>query len=445
MPQSEGALLKQSAWRSDERGATYMPKRKALPQPETPYDEILANTPITEDGPGPLLHDFQVLLDFVTENSIQLTDALKLPMKALAPLNERLTRRIEHRLARAQQKSYPHISGLYLLLRASGLTLVDQSGRKPVLVVDPPVLESWQSLSSEERYFALLESWLLRGDSALIGEDRSGFFSWHSQLREWATFFQMLEKDEWHEADWMERVRYWPGTHNLGLMELFGLVAIDDAPPQPQKGWQIADVRATAWGDALLVLLFTQLIDKRKDFWVMFERPQDIPPGILQPYIQPYRPAWQQTLQLPEKGFQDGLFVFKVSLDKDLWRMINIPAQSTLEDLSDAILEAYRFDHDHLYRFLYASRFGFTEEVVHPYMEQSPDTTEVRIGDLTAEPGFKMIYNYDFGDDWNFDVHLERIDPPNPKVKAYQIGKRLGKSPEQYPSWDDDELDDDDD
>jgi hypothetical protein len=332
-------------------------------------DEILRNTEISSETPGSILHDFQVMLDFVAEGTS--------------------------------------------------------------LVVDPSVHDSWHKLNPDERYFTLLQSWLLRADSEIIGE-RVGPFT--PPLYLWADFFQKLERQDWRDGTWIERVRYWPGVHHLALMELFGLVVIEDEPAEPQKGWQIADVRVTLWGEALLYLLYTQLSDNW-ELWDKLSYPHEIAAGELQPYIQPYRPQWQQTLQLPDASFQEGLFGFKVSLDADLWRKIIIPAQSTLEDLSDAILDAYRFDHDHLYRFLYPTRYGVTAEVLHPYMDEGPSTDEVRIGDLPAQPGFRMLYNYDFGDNWLFDVLLERIVPPDPKAKRYRIGKRQGKSPEQYPSW----------
>ena len=397
------------------------------------HEETLKNTVITNESPGSILHDFQVLLDFVAEATPQLTNAQILPMKVLEPLNEQLTRRIQHGLTRPQQKSYPHINGLFLLLRATGLTLVDAGGRKPMLLVDPLVQDSWNKLTPEDRYFTLLESWLLRGDSAIIGE-RGGYLQFQPPLYLWVDFFQRLEQKNWHEGDWIERVRYWPALHNLALMELFGLVEIDDAPSEAQKGWQIADIRTTAWGEALLSLI-NSLVPLDSEVWDKLASPQDIQPGELQPFIQLFRPEWQQTLHLPTMEFQDGLYVFKVSLDANVWRQITMPATSTLDDLSDAILDAYKFDDDHLYRFLYPTRFGLTTEVFHPYTEIEPFADEVRIGDLPAQPGFQMIFNYDFGDNWHFNVLLERIEPPNPNASRYKIGKRVGKSPEQYPSW----------
>lgn len=398
-------------------------------------EDILRNTPITSQSPGVILHDFQTILDFVAEASPQLTAGHLLQMKVMAVLNEQLSRRVQHGLVRPQQKSYPHINGLFLLLRASGLTTVNTEARKPVIEVDPVVLESWHGLNADERYFALLESWLLRGDGEIIGEMdaplavRPPHYLWYQLL-------QSIEKQNWAHEDWIERTRYWPGLHHLALMELFGLVKVEDAPVIPQKGWQIANIQSTEWGEALLLrLLQYSAYDERKFVLFDFDYPTEILTSDILSIIQPYRPHCQHTLQLPQLGFQDGLFVFKVILDKDTWRTIYIPAQSTLDDLGDGILEAYRFDDDHLYRYIYTTRFGTKVEIVHPYLERGLATNKVRIGDLPVQPGFEMTFNYDFGDNWYFLLKLEQINPPNPQASRYRVGKKQGKSPEQYIGW----------
>ena len=66
--------------------------------------EVLRTTAITDTSPGLILHDFQVALDFVAETRPALTKKHILSLKALEPLNQRLSRRIEHDLARPQQK-----------------------------------------------------------------------------------------------------------------------------------------------------------------------------------------------------------------------------------------------------------------------------------------------------------------------------------------------------
>jgi hypothetical protein len=136
------------------------------------------------------------------------------------------------------------------------------------------------------------------------------------------------------------------------------------------------------------------------------------------------------------------MYIFKVALDKHLWRRIAILATASLDELSDAILDAYEFDHDHLYRFIYRNRFGGQDEVNHPVLEEPPFTDEVTVGELSLRVGETMVYHYDFGDDWKFAVTLERIDPPDALQKRAQIIESKGEAPEQYPGWEDYEDED---
>lgn len=407
--------------------------QKSNPKMTAELEELLRNTAITQEAPGCILRDFEFMLDFVDREAPSLTKSHLLSLKDLTPLNQNLHRQIEHGLARPVQKSFPHINGLFLLLRASGLTVLDGSGRTPRLTSDATAMQSWTSLSPEERYFSLFESWLMRGDASIIGE-RPGRLEFDAPFFLWASFFDRLQQDRWYDDDWVERVRYHPGLHNLALMELFGLVDIEDGPPVEKKGWQISDVRATRWGQALLAALWLELADNW-EFWAQLAHPYRVHPGTLRPFILPYRPEWRRVLDLPADEFRPGSYVFKVSLDNDLWRQIIIRDIGTLDDLSSAILNAFDFDHDHLYRFVYPTRFGMKAEAVHPYMDESPSGYEVRIGDLPAHAGFRMLYNYDFGDNWLFDVVLERIEPPQQDPALYRIGDRQGESPEQYPYW----------
>ena len=56
-----------------------------------------------------------------------------LPMQLLLKLNASLSMPIEILLKRPQQKSYPHINGLYLLLRATALGLIIAKGKNNIL------------------------------------------------------------------------------------------------------------------------------------------------------------------------------------------------------------------------------------------------------------------------------------------------------------------------
>jgi hypothetical protein len=161
--------------------------------------------------------------------------------------------------------------------------------------------------------------------------------------------------------------------------------------------------------------------------------------GALQPIFQPYVPAWQNNLQLPQWAFRDGTYLFKVSLGHGLWRRIAVPAGLSLDGLAHAVLNAYEFDHDHLYQFSYRNRFGVEEKVVHPSFDDGPWTSEVQVGDVPLPVGQAMTYLYDFGDCWRFAVTLERVDPADTSVGKPTVLDGRGDAPGQYPVWDEEE------
>ncbi len=140
---------------------------------------------------------------------------------------------------------------------------------------------------------------------------------------------------------------------------------------------------------------------------------------------------------MPTTETKDGIFVFKVSLDKKIWRRIAVSSNAVLDDLHNAIQSAFEFDNDHLYEFSFRNRFGITQRVVHPICEEEFSTDEFKIENLPLRIGEKMEYVFDFGDYWQFTVELEEIQPPNPKFKKAKILEKHGKSPKQYPSWED--------
>lgn len=401
------------------------------------HQTILRQQTIDEDSPGTILKDFASLLDFIGGEGIAVSGKHDLlPMKRLPELNAKFTHPIELDLKRPQQKSYPNINGLYLLLRATGLGIVKRIDNKAVLALDDVVLNSWRQLNPTERYFTLLETWLFWSDVEILGE-RHGIFS-ESPMVPWKGFFQKIPETGLAIAgDKNQQINmsYYPGLHNLALLHLFGLISLEQIKPEPGKGWNIKRVQRTPLGDALLALLSLDFLNHFERFWDLREM-SDRPLGSLQPLMQPFFPEWRQNLVLPETEFQNGLYVFKVALEKKIWRRIVAPGETSLEQFSSSILDAFEFDYDHLYQFTYKNRYGVSAHVNHPYMDEAPFADEVQVGDLELKPGEAMTYSYDFGDNWEFEVLLERIEPVDPKIGAPKVVESQGEAPEQYPSWD---------
>lgn len=392
---------------------------------------VLTSQIIDENQPGTILRDFEMLLAVIGDQGTAVGQKHQvLPLATLATCNVRMTHPIELGLKRPLQQSYPHIDALYLLLRAAGLGRISGTRTQQRLAPESESLESWWQLNPTERYFTLLETWLLRARLDIVGH-RIG--RGQPPIAKWHRFFQDLSKRGGRIAGdrRMERsLPYNPGLLVVAVLELFGFMTIEHGTPSPGKGWTLVEVQPTPWGEAMLHLLVGKLMDF--DFlWRMEEEPEDREFGELQALLQPYFPAWRENLQVSAVGFQDGIYIFRVSLGR-VWRRIAIPAQCHLDDLSDIILRAFEFDSDHLYQFDYQNRFGSPTSAYHPYMDEAPVTTQVRIGDVPLRPGTSMVYVFDFGDNWRFDVELERIDPVDPAMPKAALVDSHGKAPRQY-------------
>jgi hypothetical protein len=395
---------------------------------------------VDESGPGTVLHDFAALLAFARGRNLPVSKVHQLlPLKVLPQINALLSHPIEVRLQRPQLKSYPHVQGLYLLLRATGLGQIGGAPARPALVIDQQVHDAWSALNLTEQYFTLLETWLLRGRPEIVGE-RSGRFVTQI-LGSCATLLNQARGEGLPVADNPRAEWYWyysPGRMGIALMEMFGFLSVTVRPPQEGESWVVEAVHATPLGEAVLALLGEKVFGDIATMVELDDTPQP-PFGALQPIFAPHVPQWRHRLELPPWAFREGRHVFKAALGRDLWRRIAIDAEEPLDALAGAILDAYDFDRDHLYQFSYRNRFGVEESVQHPYLDEGPWTSEVRVGDVPLAVGQSMTYLFDFGDCWEFEVTLEQVEPAVKGLPEPVLIDGRGDAPEQYPSWDEEE------
>ncbi|MDJ0591047.1 MAG: plasmid pRiA4b ORF-3 family protein [Pleurocapsa sp. MO_226.B13] len=396
---------------------------------------LLQQQNITETEPGSILQDFQTLIDFIGEKGIAVSGKQHcLPMKSLAELNQHLSNPINTALKRPQQKSYPPINGLYLLLRASGLGQIVNRGKKPFLMLNRELLSSWDNFNSTERYFTLLEAWMIRAHEEMLGERRSPLNEGTKCLQYWPQIPNQGQKIRNYGEQ--QSLSYWPELHNLALMQLFGLLQVESGKPEAGKGWRVKKVKKLPFGEALMQVMVRAFIEQGM-LWESEENPC-LPLGELKPAFQTYFPEWENTLTIPEFESGSGVYTFKVYLGK-IWRRIAISSQMTLEEFSSLILQSVNFDSDHLDMFRYKNQIGRTVEISHPYADGSPSTHEVCIGDLPLREGTSMTYIFDFGDWWEFKIQLEKIDTNDLRTDYGAIVESRGSAPPQYPNWEDDE------
>ncbi len=452
------------------------PKKKPLSNSSR---QLLSQQIFNTNQPNAIVQDFETFIEFLQLHKVEVSaNQHAIASKHLADLNSRLSHPITIDFQRPSQKSYPYIHGLYLLLRGSGLSVVQADKKKNLLRVDPQVLTSWQRLNAIEKYFNLLATWIYYASEDIMNNDRRVLPEWFFVFTSWDTIakenlnFTNNSTNSSKSNDWLNRLK----LHNAALLHLFGFVELEDTKPLAGKGWRLTKAKVSPFGKAIMELLEKtnwkkgMLTDSGDDLLdLLIEPPSEpqsletklnvvvqksTPTQILQEEFQALDlfPEWENNLQLPEPEAQDGIFIFKVSLQtyiqksKDkfstetVWRKIAIPSHLTLYDFSSAILKAFDFDNDHLHQFTYKDRQGFVKSIYHPYTQHGEGdgfTDEIVIRDWQISKGDRITYIFDFGDWWEFNVVLESIDDPDPKLKKPKVIDQKGKAPAQYS--DDDE------
>jgi hypothetical protein len=409
-------------------------------------EDVLRSQAITADRPGPVLHDFEVLLDAVGPDGVESGGKYHLiPIRLIDELDRRLSRPLRLELKRPQVRSHPYLQGLNLLLRATGLARVEGKGSKTRLALDPFMKEQWDGLNPTERYFNLLEAWLRFGRPEMVRETGGWLFDGflHTVLTDWTFIPERGHKFQPKRPGDVYLMGTGRAFYQVALANLFGLLAVDQ-PRAPVSTWFPAAIRPTRFGDAVFARLDTTSAHFNDEDEAPPDGDEDLDEGeegltaprfgAWQRLFQPYFPEWVRNLELPRAERREGEFVFRVCLGK-VWRLIAVPSDAPLDELAEGILRSVKFDSDHLYEFIYHDPFGTKKSVFHPEMDEGPWADEVSVGDLPLEPGQSMTFHFDFGDDWLFDVRLERVAPPGSRKHAVVV-ERHGKAPPQYPGWD---------
>jgi len=397
--------------------------------------QILQKQAISNEVPGSILKDFDAMLDIIGEKGIETAGKYEFfAMGRLAEINARLTHSVHLSLQRPQQKSFPHINGIYLLLRATGIVFPKDIGKKRVLVLDETILQSWRGLNFTEKYFTLLEAWLLHGDEEILREHSHGFpYHLLKCQRFWSRNFDKAKTVK--PSQKKDEFNYAPEWYNLALMQMFGFITIKPVPKKVEKFWLIKQIQRTDFGSIMIPWLYS-VVEVGEIEWKIIDG-KNLPFGEWQTDLQAFFPEWKNNLIGVESKFQKGTHVFKVALGK-VWRRIAISGNHELELLSDAILEAFDFDHAHLYQFNYRNKKGVTINVNAPEVEDEPPfTTEVLVGSLDLKPGDSLKYIFDFGDYWEFAVILEKVEVDNNVISKPAILKFHGEAPKQYGDYED--------
>lgn len=164
------------------------------------------------------------------------------------------------------------------------------------------------------------------------------------------------------------------------------------------------------------------------------KRPQ---PASKRTKPQPTAPASPPTNLYVLAVYLMGGSVSEKVANKEISRVIEVRGDQTLQQLHEAIFQAYDRWDEHLYEFQFGRR---------PFDPDGPnyglptgkkrnhrDARTTTLDDLQLKPHRAFGYWFDFGDDWFHQVDVERIDQAIPTVTYPRVIRPVGKSPPQYP------------
>lgn len=404
--------------------------------------KILQNQQFTDTQPGTLLRDFNTLLDFIGENSVVVSEKTQLlAMGILAELNQRLSQPLNIKLKRPVQKSYPHINGLYLLLRASGLANLDGDGKKAKLMLNKNLFSQWQSLNETEQYFYLLKTFYYRANTEIIGEERTSFE--RTAFFEGLDFFNkdlkkgQVEIKTPNDKDYLRYI----GFHNLALWELFGFITIK-FDKNNEDNWPVSKIKSTDFGNALINYFFQNNWIAQDLFLSIFLTPNQQSKTRWEHELKKLIPDWKNNLLAENKKViaaqTEGCYVFKVKLEKASCTL-GVPSNLSLDKLAQGILDAFNFDNDHLYEFIYKNQYGIEEHISHPYLDEYREgeltTNQCSVGSLSLYKGMTITFLFDFGDNWKFKIQVAQMPSPELQFDDLTVIEKKGTPPEQYPDY----------
>lgn len=140
------------------------------------------------------------------------------------------------------------------------------------------------------------------------------------------------------------------------------------------------------------------------------------------------------------------------------YRVIAIRPYTSLTELGIAVLDAFDFDYDHMFGFYdnvkryYSSKVSYE----HPqFIESAKDFEDFGSGKINTQvfnmddhpateiftrKGKRWLMLFDYGDEWNFWLSLERKVAADTTKKYPVVLESKYDAPEQYPDYEEDDF-----
>ena len=110
-----------------------------------------------------------------------------------------------------------------------------------------------------------------------------------------------------------------------------------------------------------------------------------------------------------------GILQLRIQIDHitpPIWRRLLVASNATLKRLHDIIQVVMGWENSHMYAFVVKGvEYAASGDMEFSQSDRSkpPNPQKARLADLGLSPGKKFKYVYDFGDDWQHSVAVEKV------------------------------------
>ncbi len=125
------------------------------------------------------------------------------------------------------------------------------------------------------------------------------------------------------------------------------------------------------------------------------------------------------------------IHTLKVSLrdvSPPVWRMLEVPSEMTLGELSDVLVMAMGWEGYHLHAFT-ADGTIYWPVSKDDWFDDREDETRHRVGEVLPQSGMTMEWEYDMGDSWAHDIVVQAVAPADPGARQPRCTDGSGACP----------------
>jgi len=147
-------------------------------------------------------------------------------------------------------------------------------------------------------------------------------------------------------------------------------------------------------------------------------------------------------------------YIFDVSMQEcgaygvkgKVLRRIQISENKSLYSFAKAITQAFGFYFDHCFGFYDNIKNNHESNIVYelfvdigeePTAPMAKGVKNTKIRQAFKSPGEKMLFVFDYGDDWHFVVEVKEVKAVKERNIKPVVLESIGDAPEQYPPCED--------